>query len=71
MNKSQYNKKLCNKWITVKSNGKSKSAYIVDECPGCKKGSLGEFNFRMAVFISNSSLCCRSFSEALQVVRQP
>lgn len=42
VNKPQWNKKLCGKWVTVThtKNKKSARGYIEDMCPGCKKGYL-------------------------------
>lgn len=40
MNKSQYSKKLCGKYITITSRGKTARGYVEDMCPSCKKGAL-------------------------------
>lgn len=32
----------CGKTISVSANGKTHSAQVVDKCPGCSSGDLGE-----------------------------
>lgn len=34
------NSPQCGRWITIRGNGRTTAAQVVDKCPGCASGSI-------------------------------
>ena len=34
------NAAVCGRWITIRANGRTTAAQVVDKCPGCASGSI-------------------------------